>query len=98
MSEKSLSERVARALCDNRHDYCDRVHPADRGPPCTCTEWGYYTSDADAAIALVLEETARVVTHVAVPDEGSQFNWKNGFVSGLEAAEAAILALKEDKP
>lgn len=76
---QELRERVARVLAE----FQGEIHEGT---------WKFYLKDADAAIALVLEEAAKVA--MASPaDYGSP----RSYCEGRSAATAAIRALK-NKP
>jgi alpha-D-ribose 1-methylphosphonate 5-triphosphate diphosphatase PhnM len=87
MSETSLRERVARAMASAIFQDPDRC-------------WTLHTLAADAAIALVVEEAARVAN---VFPRGSAYASENADIyraqeEACARAVQAILRLKEDKP
>ncbi len=91
MTTSNLRERVARAICKAEGDGPDSLDPWME-PEHQHPAWEHYEDHADAAIAIVLEEAAKVA-------ECAPYN-KGGIVCGCSEGlgnwtAAAIRALKE---
>lgn len=83
MTNEQLREAVARAIC---HDNVNGGCPCQHGFKCLSSLWD---TAADAAIAIVLEEAAKVADFMGKQDEGT-----DGHGVAYEVA-AAIRAMKD---
>jgi hypothetical protein len=101
MNTSNLRERVARAICKAEGDDPDSLDPwmeSEHQHPA----WEHYEDHADAAIAIVLEEAAKVCDeHAARYEADMQIGDDDGTLECVAAAlrgrAAAIRALKEEK-
>ncbi len=83
MTPSDLRERVARAICKAEGDDPDSLDPWVE-PEHQCPAWEHYEDHADAAIALVLEEAAKVAKAYEHPNM-ALYNHQTGIAADIRA-------------
>ena len=98
----TLTEKVARGICKSRTGKgvgcCE--WPSNAGERHKCNVLDGFTNGAKAAIAIVLEEAAKVVDdYASVISDWEKYQPNNSNTHGLTVADVAISirALAEDK-